>query len=212
MKKYNKFEANQKIIEFLRFPIPKTPTEITNHLKKEVENFYPKSRSDLVIGFLRRNHLDELLAKNIIVEYTGDETNWKSIRTLMKRYYNGQKAAPPRKVSSLFQINFLYLQHTPHIYKLPILKEINIDLTSLFYPLVQDRKIPNFFWEVLNLLYANEQDRDKIKIGMYQLNFTEKEQLLLERFLGHSSDFNTFFQTFPFKPDTDKALELLKML
>lgn len=212
MASYNKFETNQKIIEFCRFPIPRTPYETIRFLKKEVKNFYPKSRPDLVVNFLRRNHLEELVAKNILVEYSPKEPNWKNIRSLMKYFYKNQNMIPPRKVSSLYQINFLYLQHTPHIYKLPVFKDINLDLITLFYPLSQGKKIQNFFWEILNFVYSAEKERDKIKIELYKLNFSEKERDLLEKFINYSPEFNLFFQSFPFKPDSDKALEFLRML
>jgi len=212
MTTYNKFETSQKIIEFCRFPIPRTPLEIVNHLKKEVKDFYPKSRPDLVVRFLRQNHLEELVAKNILVEYSIDDAIWKNIRVMMKHFHTSQNVAPPRKVSSLYQINFLYLQHTPHIYKLPVLKDINLDLITLFFPMIKDKKIDNFFWTVLNFLYSCELERDKMKIELYRLNFNEKERGLLENFMKYSSEFKFFFQSFPFKPDADKAVELLRML
>jgi hypothetical protein len=212
MVNYNKFEVNQKIIEFCRFPIPRTPIEIVKFLKKEVKDFYPKSRPDLVVSFLRRNHLEELVAKNILVQYSKGEQNWESIRQLMKHFLKNQNLTTPRKVSSLYQINFLYLQHTPHIYKLPVLKDVNLDLITLFYPLIKDKKIDNFFWAVLNFLYACDVERDKLKIELYRLNFNEKERNLLENFMKYSSDFKPFFQSFPFKPDVDKAIDFLRIL
>jgi hypothetical protein len=212
MVNYNEFEVNQKIIEFCRFPIPRTASEIIKFLKKEVKNYYPKSRPDLIVSFLRKNHLDELVAKNILVEYSIKDPNWKNTRALMKHFYTNQGITPPRKVSSLYQINFLYLQHTPNIYHLPVFKDINLELITLFYPLIKDKKIPNFFWEVLNFLLSYEKERDKIKIAMHQLNFSEKERDLLEKFAGYSGEFNSLFQTFPFKPDSDKAIEFMRML
>lgn len=212
MTTYNKFEANQKIIEFCRFPIPRTPSEIIKFLKKEVKNFYPKSRPDLVVSFLKKNHLNELTTKNILVEYSIQDAHWKKTRAVMKHFHKSQATTVPRKVSSLHQTNFLYLQHTPHIYKLPVLREINLDLITLFYPLVRDKKIDNFFWGVLNFLYSCELERDKMKIELYKLDFSEKERGLLENFMNYSPEFNHFFKTFPFKPDSDKALEFLRML
>ena len=152
MTNYNKFETGQKIIEFCRFPIPRTPTEIVNHLKKEVKDFYPKSRSNIVVRFLKQNHLEELVAKNILVEYFPSDSTWTSTRQLMKHFFKNQNLTVPRKVSALYQINFLYLQHTPHIYKLPVLRDINLDLITLFYPMIKDKKVDNFFWAVLNFL------------------------------------------------------------
>ncbi len=212
MTNYNRFETNQKIIEFCRFPIPRTSTELVNHLKKEVQDFYPKSRPDLVVKFLKRNHIEELVAKNILVEYSQSDSSWKSTRQLMKHFFKNQNLTAPRKIPSLFQINFLYLQHTPHIYKLPILREINLDLITLFYPIIKDKKIDNFFWNVLNFLYSCESERDKLKIELYRLNFSEKERDLLEKFMNYSSEFKTFFQSFPFKPDADKAIDFLRIL
>jgi len=209
---YNKFTANEKIIKFCRFPIPRTAIEVVKFLKNEVENFYPKSRPDLVIGFLRRNHFEELVAKNIIIEYSKNDLEWENIRAVMKHFLKNQGIAPPRKIFHLYQVNFLYLQHTPHIYKLPVLKDINFDLITLFFPLIKDKKIDNFFWNVLNLLYSCELERDKLKIELYRLNFSEKERDLLEKFMNYSAEFKTFFQSFPFKPDSDKAIEMLRML
>jgi hypothetical protein len=212
MANYNEFEANQKIIAFCRFPIPKSPMEIVRFLKKEMASFYPKSRPDLVVAFLKRNHLEELVARNLLVEYSMKDPGWSNIRAVMKHFYTGQNLTPPRKVSSLYQINFLYLQHTPHIYKLPVFKDINLDLITLFYPLIKDRKIDNFFWEILNFIYSCEKERDKMKIALYQLNFSERERELLEKFMSYSPEFSQFFESFPFKPDSDRAVELLKAL
>jgi hypothetical protein len=212
MTTYNKFEVNQKIIEFCRFPIPHSPLEIVRFLKKEVKNFYPKSRPDLIVGFLRKNHLDELVAKNILVEYSLKDPNWKNTRALMKHFYTNQNLTPPRKVSALYQINFLYLQHTPHIYQLPVFKDINLDLITLFYPLSNGKKIQNFLWEILNFICSCEKERDRMKIELYKLNFSDKERELLEGFMKYSPEFNSFFESFPFKPDSDRAVELLKQL
>jgi hypothetical protein len=212
MVNYNEFEANQKIIEFCRFPIPRTATEIVRFLKKEVKDFYPKSRPDLIVRFLRQNHLEELVAKNILIEYSKEDQTWESMRKLMTHFFKNQNLTAPRKVSALYQINFLYLQHTPHIYKLPILKDINLDLITLFYPMIKDKKIDNFFWTVLNFIYSCELERDKMKIELYRLNFSEKERGLLENFMNYSAEFKSFFQSFPFKPDADKAIEMLKAL
>jgi hypothetical protein len=212
MTTYNKFAASEKIIEFCRFPIPRPPIEIIKFLKKEVQNYYPKSRPDVIMPFLRKNHLEELIAKNILVQYSINDSNWKNIRAVMKHFYTNQNITLPRKISSLYQINFLYLQHTPHIYKLPILKDINFDLIAIFYPLIKDKKIDNFFWAMLNFLYSCELERDKMKIELYKLNFSEKERGLLENFMNYSTEFKSFFQSFPFKPDADKAIEMLRAL
>ena len=212
MVNYNEFEVNQKIIAFCRFPIPKSPIEIVRFLKKEVKNFYPKSRPDLVVAFLKRNHLEELVARNILVEYSLKDPSWPNTRAIMKHFYTSQNQSVPRRVSSLYQVNFLYLQHTPHIYKLPVLKEINQELITLFFPLIKDKKIDDFFWETLNFLLAYDKERDKMKIALYKLNFSEKERTLLEQFTNYAPEFSTFFKSFPFKPDSDKAIELLKGL
>jgi len=212
MTMYQKFAASEKIIEFCRFPIPRTPIEIIKVLKKEVQNYYPKSRPDVIMPFLRKNHLEELIAKNILVQYSINDSNWKNIRAVMKHFYTNQNITLPRKISSLYQVNFLYLQHTPHIYKLPVLKDINFDLIAIFYPFIKDKKIDNFFWAVLNFLYSCELERDKMKIELYRLNFSEKERGLLENFMNYSVEFKPFFQSFPFKPDSDKAIEMLRAL
>jgi len=212
MVNYNEFEVNQKIIAFCRFPIPKSPIEIVRFLKKEVKNFYPKSRPDLVVAFLKRNHLEELVARNILVEYSLKDPSWPNTRAVMKHFYTSQNQSVPRRVSSLYQVNFLYLQHTPHIYKLPVLREINQELITLFFPLIKDKKIDDFFWETLNFLLAYDKERDKMKIALYKLNFSEKERTLLEQFTNYAPEFSTFFKSFPFKPDSDKAIELLKGL
>ena len=212
MVNYNEYEVNQKIIAFCRFPIPKSPIEIVRFLKKEVKNFYPKSRPDLIVAFLKRNHLEELVARNILVEYSLKDPSWPNTRAIMKHFYTSQNQSVPRRVSSLYQVNFLYLQHTPHIYKLPVLKEINQELITLFFPLIKDKKIDDFFWETLNFLLAYDKERDKMKIALYKLNFSEKERTLLEQFTNYAPEFSTFFKSFPFKPDSDKAIELLKGL
>ena len=211
MVSYFKDKINEEIIEFCRFPIPRTPIQIINHLKKSDSKFYQKTEASRVVSFLREKYLKNLEYNGILIKYNLDSKQWKRARYMVKYHYSKSPEKSPRKLTELYQINFLYLKGNPEIGKLPAFSDINLDLVVLFYNFLNVSDIKFYTYELLNLFYSYSipEHRDKIRIQLYQLNFSEREQNILERALDYHPDFKEFFDELPFRPDPDRAIQLL---
>ena len=47
--------------------------------------------------------------KNLLIKYSIEDKDWKRARKLLSYYFSRQFQASPRKITELYQINFLYL-------------------------------------------------------------------------------------------------------
>ena len=221
MTKIDKNRVLKEVIEFCRFPVPKTPIDIVRHLKALNKNFYPKTPDKQVVKFLKKNYLNDLVEKGLLVKYEIGSGSWEKARKLLSYYESNNKTKPTRKVTELYQVNFLnfFNEKNDFLFKLPCFKEINLDLIVFLYNSMKavDKKeleIKNFSFVLINLMmaYRDEQTRDKIRIKLYNLNFTDKEIDSIEKLLEYSLFMNDFFEKIPFKPNAEKAVELLEKI
>ncbi len=221
MTKLDKNRVFDEIIDFCRFPVPKTPIDIVRHLKGLDFGFYPGTPDKQVVKFLRTNYLNELVDNGLIVKYTFDSGSWKKARKLLSYYESGNKKKPTRKVSELYQINFLnfFSNKDSFLLKIPSFKEINLDLVVLLYNSFKSvnkksLRLSNFSLELINLMmaYREESVRDKIRIKLYNLNFNDKEIESFEKLLEYSLFMNDFFEKIPFNPNDSRALELIEKI
>ena len=214
MSSYNIKEAESVVLEFCRFPIPRTPSQISLFLKKKLTTFFPRTPTPRTVGPLREKILNPLVKKGFILRYNPQDPSWMKARRLVTHYYSRSPQASPRKLSELYQTNFLCLVETPWLYKVPSFAELNPDLVALLFNFTQSKKQKNYTWKLLNLFHSYNQDeyRDKIRIRIHHLNFSEKEKDLLEKMLDYSPELKYFFDDFPFNPSLPKALEFLEEL
>jgi len=217
MSNYNKNKILNEIIEFCRFPVPKTAIDIVRFIKYNNSNFYAKTPDKLVVKFLRKNFLDYLVEKGILVKYSPDFDYWAKVRKFLSFYESKNKNKVTRKVNELYQINFFYFKNNSFLFKLPVLKEVNLDLVVLFYNLLKNIKseeFENFSFELINLLmiYRNEKFRDKLRLKIYDLNLEDKEINSFEKIFEYSLYMNEFFNKIPFKPYYEKGINFLEKL
>lgn len=216
MSNYNKGLAKQRILEFCRFPVPRSRSEISNYLKLSVPGFYPKSNSHRVSLFIE-DLIQDLANSGLIVDYTPNDSTWKNTRKLVSHYFNQNKRHSPRKLSKLYQTNIFCLAGSQYFSILPVIKDINLDLVALWYNFTKDKEtepqFENFFMQMLNLAYCCSfpEIKSKFRIEIYQLDFTERERGLLERIFDYSEKITSKFNI-PFSPNAAAALEFLRML
>ncbi|MFW5895471.1 MAG: hypothetical protein ACOCT9_01875 [archaeon] len=211
MVNYNLIEAKERTLDYLRYPIPRTPVSIVEYLKKEVDDFYPKTSKYRVVEKLRNKVLKDLLENNVIVRYTREDEIWEAARTLLNKRYEQEGKPKPRKLKELYQINFFYLSSEAQIYNLPVFKDVNISLTAIFYRFLEEKRVENFFWNILNLFYSYsvDENKGKIRLKIHSKEFSDKESRILERSLNHLDEFEYIFKEFPFKPDPEEAIKFL---
>jgi len=214
MVNYNIMEAREETLNYLRYPIPRTPVSIVEYLKKEVNDFYPKTNKYRVVEKLRNKILDDLLKKNVIVRYTKEDEVWEVARKILNKKYESEGRSKPRKLKELYQINFFYLSPETQIYNLPVMKDINLNLTAMFYSFLEKKELENFFWNILNLFYCYSVDKNKgkIRVKIHSRKFNEKESRLLEKALNHTDEFEKIFKTFPLSPNLEEALRFIEKL
>jgi len=140
--------------------------------------------------------------------------DWAKIRALMRIHHANQDLTLPRNLTALYQVNFLYLDDAFFMYNLPVLQEHNFDLITLFYPLVRDRKLTDFLWHAINLFmcYTDPAYRHVLQLEMRSLDFSDREQTLIDATLEFYPEFRSFFERFPFKPNIETAKEFLALL
>lgn len=211
---FDKEDAKGKVLEYLRYPVPRTPISIARYLKEEIDNFYPNTEDYRAVKKLKKHVLKDLEQKNLIVKYEENDSNWENARELLKRHYDSTGRSKPRKLSELYQINFFYLGNDARIYQLPVIKEINLDIVALMYRFVEERDEENFFWNILNLFYCYSKDeyKGKIRVKVHGPLFEEKESRILERLLDYTENMEGILDKIPFKPDIDRALEFLESI
>ncbi|RLG22021.1 hypothetical protein DRN74_01250 [Candidatus Micrarchaeota archaeon] len=212
MVSYNLYEAEKIVLDFLRFPIPRTASQIAKQLRKELPSFYQKTGIYRTVKPLRENTLKPLLERGLILRYAVGEPFWKRARAVLRQHNLRVGGRKSRKVSELYQINFLYLGRSPMIYSLPTFPDINLDLVVLFFNFASLISRETYTWDILNLYlcYSDEKMRDEIRLKIHQLNFSEREVNILEKALDYYLEFAGFFSKFPFKANLDKALSLLE--
>lgn len=211
---FNKEKAKEKTLNYLRYPIPRTPVSVTRHLKKELKNFYPKTEDYRATKKTKKHILKPLNNKNLIIRYTDKEESWKDARELLKKHREARNKPKPRKLNELYQINFFYLGKDTYIYKLPKLKEINLEIVALLYNITQGEQNKNFFWNILNLFhcYSNEKYKGKIRVKIYGSQFTDKESKTLDKLLEYHNEMEKVLNKLPFKPDIERCQEFLEKL
>jgi len=211
MTHYSLDAAKQELIEFCKYPIPRTGSDIVRILKSKVPNFYPKTTPKRVVKEIRKKIIEPLIKEGKIVEYTQKDEKFSYARKLLSLYFKNQARKSPRKIERLYQVNFLLLGDTYFLGKLPIVKEINLELCAMGYNFVKEKKIEGFAWKVINLLwcYSISGYRSKINIEIEKISFTDKEKDLLEKLLSHFSSFSQIYQQLPFNPSLQKATEFL---
>ncbi len=212
MPHYNKEFIEREIINFCRFPVPRSPIEIVRYLKAKDLNFYKKTPNPQIVKFLRKDMLDNLVKKGILVKYDEKSLNWIKARKLLSYYESRNKDKASRKLTELYQINFFYLADSPLVLNIPILLDINLDIVALLYNLTRNKHFDNFFFELVNLLYCydNLKIRDKIRIELYNLSFNEKEIGCFEKLFEYTNLMQEFFNLIPFNPNLQKALDFLR--
>lgn len=206
-------EAKEKTLDFLRYPIPRTPIAITRYLKKELKNYYPNTKDYRTIKSLKENVLNELIENKLIVKYTEEDENWETARELIKRHCESTGKPKPRKLKELYQINLFYLGKDTEIYKLPVIKEVNVEIVALLYRFVEEEK-EFFFWNLLNLFYCYSKDeyKGKIRVKIHGRNFDEVESRALDRLLDYTEDMKNLLENIPFDPNIEKAIQFLDEL
>jgi len=214
MVNYNTMKARKETLNYLRHPVPRTPISIVRHLKSELEDFYPNTNGYRVVSRLKETVIEDLLDKNVVIKYTEEDDVWRTARELLNKEYESMNKSKPRKLTDLYQINFFYLSPETQIYNLPVLKDINLNLTAMFYRFLENKKVKNYFWNVLNLFYCyyNDENRGKIRVKIHGRQFSEKESRILDRALNHAEEFEELFEGFPFQPDPEEAIIFLERL
>ncbi len=214
MVNYNINKAKKETLNYLRYPVPRTPVSIVRKLKEEVPDFYPNTNPYRVVNRIREKVLKDLLEKNLIVKYTEEDEIWDSARELLKKEYEKERKRKPRNLKELYQINFFYLSEESQFYNLPVLKDVNLNLTAMFYRFLEEKEIKNFFWKILNLFYCynNEKNKGKIRVKIHSKGFNEKESKLLERALEYSDEVEPILEDFPFDSNIDEAVKFIKTL
>lgn len=211
---YDLNQVENAVLDICRFPIPRTPIEIAKTLKKTVPSFYPRTDAARTVATLRANTLKPLEEKGLIVRYAPKLPQWARARRMLSYHHSKVPGKSPRKVAELYQINFLFLGKDSQIQRLPSLPEINLDLVILFYNFSELMRLPFYTWELINLFYSFSfpEHRDKIRIKLHQLNFTDRERSTLEKALEYYPEFSDYLGKFPFRPDPGRALQLLEKL
>ncbi len=217
MTNYDKEEVRKKIIEFCRFPAPRTPKSIVEMLKMNVKGFYGKTPSEQVVKFLEKKELRELVEKNIILEYSPKDNFWNKARTLLSYYYSKVGKKKPRKLKKLYHVNFLHLSDDVLMFNLPKFPEVNLDAVAIFYRIIKDKNIENFSLNLLNLIYSYSSPvlRDDVRIILYDSDLSNDEKELIEKVLEVVTETNSvqeFFNSFPFQPSIKKAEEFIKKI
>lgn len=211
---FNKEKAKKETLKYLRYPVPRTPISITRHLKKELDNFYPNTKDYRATEKLKKHILKELEEKNLIIKYTEQSENWETARELLRRHYESQDKPKPRKLSELYQINFFHLGKDTHVYKLPVIEQVNLETVALMYRFTEEKENKNYFWNILNLFYCYSKDeyKGKIRVKIHGSLFTEEESTALDRLLNHTENLEKVLNKLPFKPNIDKAIEFIETL
>lgn len=211
---FDRSRAREEALNYLQYPIPRTPVDIVRHLKEKLDNFYPNTNEYRVVKKLRENILNELVKNNIVIKYTQTDEEWPQARELLRKEYERSNRSKPRKLKSLYQINFLYLGRERIMRNLPKLKDVNLELTAMFYRFTQEKEIENYSLNLLNLFYCYDEEEYKgeIRMKVHGRQFTEKESRLLDRSLKHTDKFNRVFDELPFQPDIEKAVTFLEKL
>jgi hypothetical protein len=212
--RYNKSKIESEVLNFCKFPVPRTSVEIVRYLKARDLSFYPKTEASQVVKFLKRDILDDLVDSGLILRYNSKQPQFERARKLLAYYYSKQPNVSPRKVQLLYQANFLNLGEDNFFKTLPTFPEINLDVTALLYNLTKDKSFENFSFELINLIYCylDPDNKDKIRLSLYTLDFTERERELIEKILEYNNIMQEFCNSIPMKPDVDRALDFLKSL
>ncbi|NYZ80085.1 hypothetical protein H0N95_02435 [Candidatus Micrarchaeota archaeon] len=215
---YDVAKAERNALEFTRFPVPRTSSDIVRALRINDKRFYAKTPTSQVVKLLRRNVLEPMIEKNLILQYSADDLEtWPRARSLLSYFYSKQDRPSPRKVAELYQANFLYLADDALAFRLPAFKDINLDACALLFNHVRKKEFKNFGFDMLNLIqcYSNASMRDRIRIEIYRLSFEEKEKSTLLRTLEVTSSSHLvqeFFNSFPFQPNLQKSLDFMTSL
>lgn len=211
---FDKSIAKEKTLDYLRYPVPRTPISIVRHLKKEVDNFYPKTNGYRVVKKLREEVLNDLINQGLILKYKEGDREWGTAKELIKREYEASSKTKPRKLKEVYQINFFYLSKDNLTYKLPVIKDVNIELTALLYRFMEEKEVKNFSLKLLNLFhcYDKEEYKGRIRMKIHGKRFNEKESRLLDRSLDHTSEIRKVLNELPFKPDISEAESFLDEL
>ncbi len=211
---FNKEEAKEKTLEYLRYPVPRTPISTTRYLKKELEDFYPNTEDYRATKKLKKHIIKDLEKRNLLVKYTKEDGNWERARELLRRHYESIDRPKPRKLTELYQINFFYLGKDSYIRKLPVLEEINLETVALMYRFIENKENQNYFWNILNLFYSylQEEYKGKIRVKIHGSRFAEEESRALDRLLEHTDEMKDILNKLPFKPDIEKALKFIESI
>ncbi|MCD4740685.1 hypothetical protein K8R43_05880 [archaeon] len=207
--RFNKEKAKKETIKHCRHQIPRSSISIARQLKKKVAGFYPNSPPKKITPLMKKNILGPLEEDGFLIKYTPEKTSWKKARLLLTLYH--EKGKPkPRKITELYQTNFLYLEDTvfPLIKNLPKPEpELNLDLVVL---LSKFKKTETYTWDLLNLLLAASKEEDQLRIYLYKLPIDYNKIEILERILEYGKEY-THIQ-FPFKPDQENAKNFLRKI
>lgn len=215
---YDLAHAEHGALEFTRFPVPRTSSDIVRALKINDRDFYARTPPAQAVKFLRRDVLEPMVEKNFILRYSADDREaWSRARSLLSYYYSRQDRPSPRKVTELYQANFLYFADDSLAFRLPSFKDVNLDACALLFNHVRKKKFEHFGMDMLNLIqcYSNASMRDRVRIEIYRLSFEEKEKSTLLRTLDITSSSHLvqeFFNNFPFQPNLQKSLDFMTTL
>jgi hypothetical protein len=210
----NTLEAVQeKVLEACRSSVPKTPLEIAASLKKTLPGFYKATPADKIVARIKQAYLNSLVERGLLVEYSPDSSVWANARALIKYFREKEGKEPPRKLSSLYQINFLCIGGDPWFYKIPALANINLEMCSFLYPRVQKRKFVGFFANLVNLCWCyGTEYRERMRLELYATGLDDNEKERLEKALELSTEARYFYETLPFKPNPQAAIAFLNEL
>lgn len=211
---FNKERVKEETLDYLRYPVPRTPISITRYLKKELDDFYPNTKDYRATKKLKKHILKELKEKNLILKYTENSVSWDSARELLRRHYDSINRTKPRKLTSLYQINFFYLGKDAEVYKLPVLKDVNLETVALMYRFTEEKETENYFWNILNLFYCYSRDeyKGRIRVKIHGSLFSEEESRTLERLLDHTEDMEEVLGRLPFEPSMENAMNFIESL
>jgi len=211
MTHYSKDIAKQEIVEFCKYPIPRTGSDIVRILKNKVRNFYPKTTPKRIVKDIYEKLLQPLINQGYIIEYNIKDPEFQYARKLVSLYFKNQIRKSPRKIEKLYQVNFLLLGDPKFLDNLPTIKSINLQMCAMAYNFVKEKKINNFTWKLINLLwcYSIPGFRSKINVEIEKVNFTEKEKDLLVSLLNNYNNFAHLYNELPFNASLQKAVEFL---
>lgn len=200
--------VTDELVRFCSFPVPRTRSEIAAHL---VSVGQYKSRSDRVADLIAPL-LDEACGRGILVAFSPEGTGWNNARQVVKDFAKRRAKKTPRKLSRLYQTNFLCLAETPGLAEFPTMPDLNVELVTFLYRFVREKPVPGFFWNLLNLFLAYSAFRDRIRLKVHALRLAEGDEEALLRALEQSFRLKNLLEQLPFLPNVEKAEGFLDLL